>query len=117
MLSIAPAAQVILVAGVTDMRKGFNCLSAIVQNDIKKDPLSARHLYVFCNRNRNRIKILFWECGGLWLCSKRLERGTFAWPTMGTPYIEMAPEELMLLLGGIDASTLHRRPWYQAAQH
>ena len=111
MLSIVPSTEIFLVPGATDMRKGFNTLASVVTNAIKKDPLSG--VFVFCNRRRNRVKILFWDRGGFWLCAKRLEKGTFAWPDVGTPYMEMGHEELTLLLGGIDVNRTRHRRWYQ----
>ena len=108
-----PGAQIFLVAGVTDMRKSFRGLPAIVQNTVGRDPL--RGLYVFCNRRRNRLKILFYDRGGYWVCAKRLEQGTFAWPEVGGTSLEMTPEELALLLGGIDLAQTKRRPWYKRA--
>src|SRR5512145_1316928 len=101
MLSLTPATQVFLVSGATDMRKSFNGLMAIVENDLKRDLLSG-HLFVFSNRQRNRIKVLFWDRTGLWVCAKRLERGTFAWPTGSEAAMEMTATELALILGGID---------------
>lgn len=114
MLSFA-ATQIFLVVGPTDMRKAYDTLATIVRHELKKDPLSGQ-LFLFANRKHNRLKILFWDRGGFWLCSKRLEKGTFAWPSAGTPYVEMSREELTLLLGGVDASRIRWRPWYEVAQ-
>ena len=80
-----------------------------------KDPLSGA-LFVFCNKRRNRLKILWWERGGYLLLAKRLERGTFGWPQIGQPYMEMSAEQLTLLLGGIDVKGIRWRPWYKHAQ-
>lgn len=112
MLSFSPATRVFLVAGVTDMRKSFNGLTAIVEHEIARDPLSG-HLFLFCNRKRNRLKILFWDRTGLWVCAKRLEKGTFAWPASKTKAIELTAEELALLVGGIDLKQTSRRRWYR----
>ena len=111
MLTFA-STQIFLVVGPTDMRKAYDTLATIVRHEIQKDPLSGQ-LFVFSNRKHNRLKILFWERGGFWLCSKRLEKGTFAWPFAGMPFVEMSREELTLLLGGIDAPRIQRRPWYE----
>ena len=113
MLSFFPVTEVFLVSGVTDMRKSFRGLPAIVQNTVGRDPL--RGVYVFCNRRRNRLKILFFDRGGYWVCAKRLERGTFAWPQVGDVSLEMTPEELAMLLGGIDPGVTKRRRWYKHA--
>lgn len=112
MLSLTPATQIFLVSGDTDMRKSFNGLVSIVENDLKRDPLSG-HLFVFTNHRRNRIKILFWDRSGLWVCTKRLERGTFAWPTGSEPTAELTSAELALLLGGIDLRETRERRWYR----
>lgn len=63
------------------MRKSINGLSALVQHSFKLDPFQ-KALFVFCNKQRNRIKILTWEDNGFWLHLKRLERGRFKWPTV-----------------------------------
>jgi transposase len=110
MLSL-PSIPIYLVTGRTDMRKGVNTLAALVRSEIKKDPLSS--VFVFSNRSRDRLKLLFWHRGGFWVCAKRLERGSFAWPEPGTPCIELSVEELMLLVGGIDLKDTQPRSWYR----
>ena len=90
---------VYLACGHTDMRKSINGLSAIVEAGFKLDPFSAA-FFVFCNRNRDRIKILEWGGDGFWLYFKRLERGRFRWPAEGdSPIMTLTGEELHLLLG------------------
>ncbi len=111
MLSLTSAAQIFLVSGATDMRKSFNGLVAIVENELGHNPLSG-HLFVFSNRQRNRVKVLFWDRTGLWVCAKRLERGTFFWPQGEDSCVEMTAAELMLILGGIDLKDSRRRLWY-----
>lgn len=71
--------QIYLACGHTDMRKSINGLSAIVQCSYHLDPFG-QALFVFCNRNRDRLKILEWDGDGFWLYLKRLERGRFKWP-------------------------------------
>ena len=71
MLTLAPTSQIFLVAGITDMRKSFNGLTAIVRNDLRSDPLSGG-LFVFSNRRRDRLKVLFWDRSGLWVCANQL---------------------------------------------
>jgi transposase len=92
------------------MRKSFNGLYAYVQSVLSADPLSG-HLYVFTNRLRNRVKILYWDGSGLWVCAKRLERGTFGWPAGEGISQCLRPEELGLLLHGIEGRM--RRRWYR----
>jgi transposase len=72
--------KVYLACGATDMRKSINGLSAIVQQDFNLDPFD-KALFVFCNRHRDRIKILTWEENGFWIHLKRLEQGHFKWPS------------------------------------
>lgn len=110
MLSPGPATKIYLANGVTDMRKSFNGLYAVVEATLKSDPLSG-HLFVFCNRRRDRIKILCFDGSGLWICAKRLERGTFAWPQSGGGAVEFTQAELNLLLGGLDLSRTKKRRW------
>lgn len=73
------AQQVWLVPGATDMRKSIDGLVATVSYAVHQDPLS-RQLFVFCSRDRSRLKILFWDQNGFWLFYKRLVRGRFPWP-------------------------------------
>ena len=91
---------VYLCCGGTDMRKSINGLMAIVQDSFSLDPFSGA-LFVFCNKDRNRIKILEWDGDGFWLYFKRLERGHFHWP-QGGDAITMAlhVKELSCLIDG-----------------
>lgn len=112
MLTLGAGRRVFLVAGATDMRKSFDGLSGVVRAAIAGDPKSG-DLFVFCNRLRNRLKVLCVDESGVWVCAKRLERGTFAWPVVTTAErrVEMRAEELALLLGGLDAKELVARSW------
>lgn len=71
--------KVYLAAGSTDMRKSINGLAAIVQEYFRLDPFSS-NLFVFCNKTRNKLKILHWQHNGFWLHYRRLEKGVFRWP-------------------------------------
>lgn len=112
MLTLGAGGRVFLVAGVTDMRKSFDGLSGVVRSALHSDPKSG-DLFVFSNRRRNRLKILLVDDSGVWVCAKRLERGTFAWPAGTTEErrVEMRSAELALLLGGLDAKELKARDW------
>ena len=79
MLSRLGQGRIFLSTGATDMRKSFNGLSGLVRSRLAEDPLSG-DLFVFCNRGKNRLKILFFDSTGMWVLAKRLERGTFDWP-------------------------------------
>ena len=96
------------------MRKGYDGLYAMVWGYLKEDPLSG-HLFVFSNRNRSRIKILCWDGSGLWLCSKRLEKGRFSWPeTPGADgKIALSSTEFAMLTGGIDLTRSRRKAWWR----
>lgn len=110
MLSVSPATRVFVALGPVDMRKSFNGLYAHVQAVLNQDPLTG-HLFVFSNRHRNRVKLLYWDGSGLWVCAKRLEKGTFGWPTGPGVSQCLRPEELHLLLHGIEGRP--RRHWYR----
>ena len=112
MLTISPHTRVFLALGATDMRKSFDTLAAVVREKLDGDPLSG-HVFVFCNRDRNRVKILCFERGGFWLIARRLERGTFAWPKDTTSRVELRASELAALLDGIDLAKATRRRWYE----
>jgi len=114
MLTLLPSVRVFLAVGVTDMRKSFDGLTEITRQVIGQDPLSG-HLFLFCNRRRDRIKVLCWDGSGLWLLHKRLEKGTFAWPAVNDRgrALELRAEELGLLLGGLDLKDTTKRHWYQ----
>lgn len=113
MLTLGAGSRVFLVSGPTDMRKSFDGLSGVVRSALHGDPKSG-DLFVFCNRLRNRLKVLYVDESGVWVCAKRLERGTFKWPAPSLEdgrRIEMRGEELALLLGGLDATELKARAW------
>jgi transposase len=76
--------QVYLVTGFTDMRKSINGLSIIVSDTLSLDPLS-QAWFVFCNKQRDKLKILFWDTNGFWLYYRRLEQGRFQWLLSGLP--------------------------------
>ena len=89
-----------MACGKTDMRKSINGLAAIVEGSFKLDPFDGA-LFVFCNRRRDRVKILEWDGDGFWLCFKRLEKGHFKWPAPGAEAtMTLNGEELFYLLSG-----------------
>ena len=79
MLRLTPAPRVYLACGVTDLRNNIDGLALIVEKRFRLDPFS-ECLFVFCNRTRNKLKILYWDKNGFWLYYRRLESGTFKWP-------------------------------------
>lgn len=116
MFGPGPATRIYLAAGSIDMRKSFEGLYGLVRDRLLCDPLSG-HLFVFANAQRNRLKILFRDGAGLWVCAKRLEKGRFRWPEAkdGEEKISLTHEELTLLVGGIDLADTRRRRWYRRA--
>lgn len=114
MIGFGSATRVYLAAGATDMRKGFDGLYGMARDRLGIDPLSG-HLFVFCNGRRNRLKVLYWDGSGLWICSKRLEKGRFSWPAQGDDQgrVRMSSEELTLLVGGIELSRSRKKEWYR----
>jgi len=95
------------------MRKSFDGLFALVKERLALDPLSG-HLYVFCNRGRNRIKVLYWDGSGLWVCAKRLERGRFAWPQEPGPVpLRLNRAQWTLLIEGIDLRDTRAKTWHR----
>jgi len=111
---LGAATRIYLAVGSTDMRKGFEGLYGLVRDQLGLDPLSG-HLCLFCNKGRNRLKVLYWDGSGLWICAKRLERGRFSWPSDGedSARVTLSQEELSLLLGGIDLTRTRRKNWYR----
>ena len=116
MFGAGPATRIYLAAGTTDLRKNFDGLYGLVRDRLACDPLSG-HIFLFSNAQRNRLKLLFWDGSGLWVCAKRLEKGRFRWPEAGgaEAKVSLSHEELMLLLGGIDLTQTRRRPWHRIA--
>ncbi|MCA1838108.1 MAG: IS66 family insertion sequence element accessory protein TnpB [Actinobacteria bacterium] len=111
MLSLSFATRVYVAVQPVDLRLSFNGLLGWVQKHLEVDPLSG-HLFVFTNRSRNRLKILFWDGSGLWVCAKRLERGTFAWPKGEDCSRTLLPEELGALASGLQVTG--KRTWYRS---
>jgi len=116
MLTLPPAVRVFVHLGPTDMRRSFDGLAAMVREIIQADPLSG-HLFVFFNRRRDRVKILFWDRTGLCLWYKRLEEGVFKLPEVTASdqpqSVEMNWADLSLILEGIDLAGAKRRKRFQ----
>jgi transposase len=114
MLSLPHPIRVFLHAMPTDLRKGFDGLSGLVTSAFSQDPTSG-HLFLFVNRRRDRLKILYWDRDGLVIWYKRLETGSFQLPTVvrEAASIEMTPTQLSLILSGIDLRSARQRKRYQ----
>lgn len=110
MISIHSSLRIFVAAAPTDMRKGFDGLQGIVSGVLEQDPLSG-HLFLFVNRRRDKLKLLYWDGDGMAIWYKRLECGTFQMLAIpaGQSQLEIRSEELMLLLKGIDVTRVKRR--------
>jgi transposase len=103
-----PGMKVYLAIGNTDMRKSINGLSILVERNMELDPFSG-HLFVFCNRRRNMLKILYWDRNGFCIWHKRLEKHRFIWPESEKEVLDIGYRELMWLIDGLEI--------YQKAAH
>jgi transposase len=116
MLNLTNAAlKVFLALDPCDMRKSFNGLHHLASDQSQTTP-TRDALFVFTNKRRNRIKILYFDGTGLWVAAKRLEKGRFSWPTpseAGQRRIKLAPEALQLLIDGVDLRGASFKPWYE----
>ncbi|MCC7499987.1 MAG: IS66 family insertion sequence element accessory protein TnpB [Bryobacterales bacterium] len=101
MITLPGGAQIWIAAGVTDLRRGFTGLSAIVQTKLEQDPFGG-HVFVFRGRRGDLVKILWWDGDGLCLFAKRIERGRFVWPKAENGAVALTRAQLSMLLEGID---------------
>ena len=101
MIAPPPGVRIWLAAGVTDMRKGFDGLAALAQDQLKQDPFSGQ-LFAFRGKRGDLVKILSWDGQGLCLYAKRLEKGRFTWPQAKDGAVALTPAQLSMLLEGID---------------
>jgi transposase len=116
MLALSNHTRIFVFSGSTDMRKGFNGLSGLVAQHFDVDLLSG-HLFLFCNRSRDRIKLLWWDSDGLAIWYKRLESGSYQLPKVDpqSNTLEINQTQLSLLLSGIDLASVKQRKRYRAA--
>jgi transposase len=101
MFGLPSGTRIWLAAGVTDMRKGFDGLAAVVQTQLAEDPYSG-HVFVFRGRRGDRVKLLWCSGDGVCLFAKRLERGRFVWPQAASGTVWLSAAQLSMLLEGID---------------
>ncbi|TLD69017.1 IS66 family insertion sequence element accessory protein TnpB [Phragmitibacter flavus] len=115
MLSFTGSLKVWVCVNPCDMRRGFEGLAALVSEQLKED-LRSGALFVFCNKRHTRLKVLYFDGSGLWLMTKRHEKGTFSWPRAGEVQegkILLAPEAFAMLTDGVDLHGAKLRPWYR----
>ncbi|MCA1838040.1 MAG: IS66 family insertion sequence element accessory protein TnpB [Actinobacteria bacterium] len=110
MLNCSTATRVFVAVAPVDLRASFNRLFALTRGVLEQEPLSG-HWFVFTNRGRNRVKILFWDGSGLWVCAKRLEQGRFSWPRAEGACAQLRNEELLALLTGLEVQA--KSGWYR----
>ena len=101
MIALPTGTEIWIAAGVTDLRRGFDGLSGIVQTVLETSPFSG-HVFVFRGRRGDLIKVLWWDGDGLCLFAKRLERGRFIWPKAENGKVALTRAQLSMLLEGID---------------
>lgn len=110
MLSEATVDRVYLARGSTDLRKSIDGLAVLVKEEFDLDPFSSS-LFVFCNRQRDKLKILHWDHNGFWLYYRRLERGKFHWPSdNSTVPLKISPRQLRWLLDGLSLEQQQAHP-------
>ena len=114
-LTLPPSIRIFVCTAPADMRRGFDGLAHMAQDIVRQDPLSG-HLFVFLNRRRDRVKILYWDRDGYAVWAKRLETGTFRLPQATGPQLEVQHADLVMLLGGIDPAGSRRRPRFSLHQ-
>jgi transposase len=115
MLSLgAGARRVYLAIGATDLRKGFDGLYGLVRSRLEEDPISGQ-LFVFCNAGRTRVKALYFDGSGLWLCAKRLARGRFDWPEEieGVAKVAISATEFAALMDGLELTKTRAKLWWR----
>ena len=101
MMGLAAGTRIWIVAGVTDMRRGFTGLSGMVQTALEENPFSGQ-VFIFRGRRGDLLKVLWWDGDGLCLFAKRIERGRFIWPQASGGVVALTPAQLAMLLEGID---------------
>lgn len=115
MFTVPQQVKIYVALQPADMRRGFDGLSGLVKETLQQDPLSG-HLFLFRNRRRDRLKILYWDDDGYALFYKRLARGTFEFPAptdSQSTSVEIRASELSMLLDGIELKGRRRRPRFE----
>ena len=115
MLGLGAATRIYVATGATDMRLHFDGLYALVVGQLQQDPTSG-HLFLFANKRRDRMKILFFDGFSVWVCARRMEQGRLHWPSSEQGRMQLSREEFALLIGGIDLSATRKRKWYRRPQ-
>jgi transposase len=116
MFTLNAALAVYLHRAPVDFRKGMNGLAALVEQEMCVSPFASAY-FVFANRRRDKVKLLFWQSNGFWLCCKRLETDRFVWPRATEAVVKLTAQQLHWLLEGFDLAAMkgHRPLRYQRA--
>ena len=114
MLAFPAAIRIFVAIQPVDMRKSFNGLWSAVGEQLHEDPKSGS-VFAFINKERTRLKLLYWDGTGVWVLAKRLEQGRFSWPAPSSERakLALAPEALALLVGGVELKHGSLKPWYE----
>lgn len=114
MLAFPHSVRILVAVAPVDMRKSFNGLWTAAQEQLREDPKSGA-VFCFLNKDRTRLKLLYWDGTGVWVLAKRLEQGRFSWPrpSQAGAKLALAPEALALLIGGIDLKGGALKAWYE----
>jgi transposase len=114
MLPFPSAIKIFVATEPVDMRKQFNGLWAAAQEKLHEDPKSGA-VFAFINKERTRLKLLYWDGTGVWVLAKRLEQGRFSWPdpSSARAKISLTPEALALLVGGVELKHGSLKAWYE----
>jgi len=111
---LGAATRIYLAPNAIDMRKGFEGLYGLVRDQLLCDPLSG-HVFLFSNARHNRLKLIYFDGTGLWVCAKRIEKGRVHWPSVDADQrkVVLSNEEFTMLLGGINLTQTRERKWYR----
>lgn len=113
MFGLATPARVFLANDPVDMRKQYGGLWALAENKLRENPFGGA-LFVFTNKSRDRVKMLYWDGSGAWVFAKRLEKGRFSWPPGGDgEKVSVTPAALTMLLAGIELKDGCKKAWYE----
>jgi len=104
--------RIFIRPGFTDLRKAVNGLAGIIEQQMNGEPFSG-NVYLFCNKERRLVKLVWWERNGFWLSQKRLEKEKYPWPETSEAVKELNVEELLMLLRGIDFFKAHKPLYYK----
>ena len=114
MFAMGAATRIYVAIGATDMRKGFCGLEGLIRERLDCDPTSG-HIFLFSNSRRDRLKLVYFDGVGLWVCARRMERGRLRWPESSGHRVQLSHEQFALLIGGIDLTQTRERKWYRRA--